>query len=165
MFQSLPNNITHATTHAHSNRKSKYKHTWKFKNNYDINIQRQELDKGMIIANTIKVKLKSQQTTNALWIVKTIKAILKTPIQKFGNPIFSFRRTYEAAVRNRKILLASKGDLVTAIAAQKDRPINYGSGFCNIVSSEQLFLYHEENSKIINIFRQGSCYHIDPIKE
>ena len=29
IFQSLPNNMTHASTHTHSNRKSKYKHTWK----------------------------------------------------------------------------------------------------------------------------------------
>ena len=35
-------------------------------NIYDINIQRQELYKGMLIANTLKGKLNSQQTTNAL---------------------------------------------------------------------------------------------------
>ena len=49
-------------------------------NIYDINIQRQELDKGMLIANNLKGKLNSQQTTNASWIVTTIKAIPKTPI-------------------------------------------------------------------------------------
>ena len=47
---------------------------------YDINIQRQKLDKGMIIVNTLKGKLISQQSTNASWIVTIIKAILKTPI-------------------------------------------------------------------------------------
>ena len=31
----------------------------------DINTQRIELDKGMIIENTLKVKLNSQQSTNA----------------------------------------------------------------------------------------------------
>ena len=50
---------------------------------YDINIQHQELDNGMLIANTIKGRLDSQQTTNASWLVTTIKAILKTPIQTF----------------------------------------------------------------------------------
>ena len=31
---------------------------------YDINIQRQELDKEMLIVNTLKGKLSSQQSTN-----------------------------------------------------------------------------------------------------
>ena len=77
---------------------------------YDINIQRQELNKGMLIENTLKVKLNSQQKTNTSWLVTTIKAILKTPIQKFENYIFSFRRKPEAVVRNSKILAAFKGD-------------------------------------------------------
>ena len=49
----------------------------------DINTQRIELDKGMFIANTLKVKFNSQQSTNSSWIVTTIKATLKIPIQKF----------------------------------------------------------------------------------
>ena len=75
---------------------------------YDINIQRQKLYKGILKENTLKVKLNSQKTTNASWIVITIKAILNTPIQKFEKPIFLFRRTHEAAVRNSKILTAIK---------------------------------------------------------
>ena len=70
----------------------------------EINIQQQDLNKGMLIANTRKGKLNSQHKTNASWLVTTIKAILKTPIQKFENPIFSFRRTHEAAFQNNKIL-------------------------------------------------------------
>ena len=93
---------------------------------YDINILHQELYKGMLIENTLKGKLNSQQMTNSSWIVTMIKAILKTPIQKFKNPIFSSRRTHEAAVRNSKILAAFKGDLGAEIAAQKDSPVNYG---------------------------------------
>ena len=63
-------------------------------NIHDINIQRQELYKWMIIANTLKVNLISQKTTNTSWLVTTIKAILKTPIQKFEKPIFSFKRKH-----------------------------------------------------------------------
>ena len=73
----------------------------------------------MIITNTLKGKLNSQQNTNTSWIVTTIKAILKTPIKKFENLIFSFRITHETAIRNRKILASFKGDLVAAIASQK----------------------------------------------
>ena len=77
-------------------------------NIYDINIQRQELNKGMHIANTLKGKMNSQHKTNPSWLVKRIKAILNTPIQKFEKFIFSFRRTQETAVRNSKILAAIK---------------------------------------------------------
>ena len=83
----------------------------------------------MLIANTLKGKLNSQQSTNASWLVTKIKATLKIPIQKFKNPIFSFNRTHEAAVRNIKILLAFKGDLGAEIADHKDSPVNYGLEF------------------------------------
>ena len=119
----------------------------------------------MLIANTLKVKLNSQQTKNALWLVTTIKAILKMPIQKFKNPILSFRRTYEAAVSNSKILASFKGDSGAAIAAQKDIPVNYGSEFRDIAPLAKLFLHHEGKTKIINIIQQVSCYHLDPIEE
>ena len=71
---------------------------------YEINIQHQELNKGMHIAKTLKGNLESQQKTNTSGIVKGIKAILKTPIQNLEKPIFLFRKTHEAAVRNSKIL-------------------------------------------------------------
>ena len=79
----------------------------------------------MLIANTLKGKLDSQQPTNASWPVTTIKATLKTQIQKFEKPIFLFRRTNEAAVSNSKILADFKDDLGAAIAAHKDIPVNY----------------------------------------
>ena len=118
---------------------------------YDINTRHQELNKGMLIVNTLKGNLNSQQSTNASWLVTTIKATWKTPIQKFEKPIFSFRRTHEAAVRNSKILAAFKGDLGTAIAAHKDSPVKYGSEFRNITSLKTLFLYNEDKTKIIDI--------------
>ena len=132
---------------------------------YDINNQRKELDKTMLIASTLKVKLNNQQYTNAPWLVTTIKATLKTPIQKFENPIFSFRRTHEAAVRNSKILAAFKGELGAAIAAHKDSPVNYRSESRDRTSLAKLFLHQEEKTKIINIIQQGSHYYLDPIKE
>ena len=51
-------------------------------NIYDINIQCQELNKGMHIAKTLKGKLNNKHKTNISWLVTTIKAILKTPNQK-----------------------------------------------------------------------------------
>ena len=78
----------------------------------------------MLIANTLKGKLKIQQSTNASWIVITIKDTLKIPIQKFEKPIYSFKRTHEAEVSNSKILAAFKGDLGAAITAHKDIPVN-----------------------------------------
>ena len=42
------------------------------KNTYDINIQCQELNKGMNIEDILKVNLDSKQNTNTSWLVKTI---------------------------------------------------------------------------------------------
>ena len=81
----------------------------------------------MLTANTLKGKLNSQQSTNASWLVTMIKSTLKIPIHKFGKTIFSFKRTHEAAVRNSKIMAAFKVDLGAAIAANKDRTVNYAS--------------------------------------
>ena len=119
----------------------------------------------MLIANNLKGKLNSLQSTNASWLITKIKSTLKTPIQKFGKPIFSFKRTHEAAVRNSKIMVAFKGDLGPAIAAHKNSPVNYGSEFCDTTALEQLFLHHEDKTKIISIIKHGSGYHLDPIKE
>ena len=105
----------------------------------------------MLISNTLKGKLNSQQRTNVSWLVTTIKAALKTPIQKFENPIFSFSKTHEAAVRNCKTLAALKGDLGAAIAAKKDIPVNHKLESCVIASPEKLFFYQEEKTKIIKI--------------
>ena len=91
----------------------------------------------MLIANTLKGKLNSQQSTNSSWLVTTIKATLKIPIQKSENPIFSFKRTHEAAVRNSKILASFKGDLGTAIAPHKHSPVNYRSEFRDTTSLEK----------------------------
>ena len=57
----------------------------------DINNQHIELDKGMIIANTLKGKLNSLQSTNASWIVTTIKAKLKYQFRNSKRP-FSHSR-------------------------------------------------------------------------
>ena len=52
-------------------------------NIYDINIQRQELNKGMLIANTLEGKLNSQHKKSTLWLVTATSGILETPINKF----------------------------------------------------------------------------------
>ena len=117
----------------------------------------------MLIENTLKGKLNSQQSTNASWPLTTIKATLKTPIQKFEKPILSFRRTHEAAVRNTKIFLAFKGVLGEAIVSQKDIPVNYRSELRNTTALAKIFLHHKDKTKIINIIQKGSRYHLDPI--
>ena len=80
----------------------------------------------MLIANTLKGNLNSQQYTNTSWLVTTIKATLKIPIHKYEKPIFSLKITHEAAVRNIKTLASFKGYLCPAIAAHKETPVNYG---------------------------------------
>ena len=119
----------------------------------------------MNIADTLKGELNSQKKTNTSWPVTTIKAILKTPIQKLEKPIFSFRRTNEAEFRNIKIPVSFNGDLGASLAAQNNSPLNYESEFCNTAELTKLFYYHEERVNIINIILKGSCYHLDPIEE
>ena len=122
----------------------------------DIDTQRIEVDKGMLIANTLK-------GANASWLVTTIKATLKIQVHKFEKPLFSLKRTHEAAVSNSKILAAFKGGLGAAIASHKYSPVNYGSEFCDTTALSKLFLHHEGKNKVINIIKHRSCYHIDPI--
>ena len=110
----------------------------------DINTQRIELVKGMLIANTLKGELNSQQLTNASCLVTMIKATLKIPIQKFEKSIFLLKTTHEVAVRNRKKHAAFKGDLDAANTAQKENPVNYRLEFCNTTSLTQLFFHHED---------------------
>ena len=123
------------------------------------------MTKGILISNTLKGKLNSQQSTNESWLVTTIKSTLKITIQKFGKPIFSFKRTHEAAVRNIKILPAFKGNLGASIVSHKNSPVNYRSEFRNTTALAQLFLHHEDKTKMINIIKHRSCYHLDPIEE
>ena len=60
---------------------------------------------------------------------------------------------------------AFKSDLDAALVAQNYIPVNYGSGFRDIASLENLFLHYKENTKIIKIIQQGSSQHLDPIEE
>ena len=119
----------------------------------------------MHIPNTLKGKLNIQYNINKSWLVTTIKAILKTQIQKSEKPIFSFRREHESEDRNSKTLTAFKGDLDTEISAQKYSPVNYGSEFRDTAALEKFFSYHEDRTNIINIIQQGSLYHLNSIEE
>ena len=51
------------------------------------------------------------------------------------------------------------------MAAQQDSSVNYRSEFGNIVPLAKLFLHHMDKTNIINIIKQGYCYHINPIEE
>ena len=76
---------------------------------------------------------------------------MKIPIQKLDESIFSFKRTNEAAARNRKSLVTYNGNLGAAIKAQTGIPLNYGSKFRHIAKLSKLFNYHDDKDKIINI--------------
>ena len=61
--------------------------------------------------------------------------------------------------------MAFKGDLGAAISSHKDSSVNYGSEFRDTTALAQLFLHHKEKTKIINIIKHGSRYHLNPIEE
>ena len=92
--------------------------------------------------NILKGNINRQKNTNTSWLVKKIKEMMKTPIQKLDKPIFSFKRTNEAASRNIKIISTFNGNLGTVLAAQNDSPLNYGSEHRDTAELSGLFYYH-----------------------
>ena len=64
-------------------------------------------------------------------------------------PIFSLKRTNNAASRNIKILEAFNGNLCAAIAAQKNSPLNYRPELRNTADLERLLQYQDDQSTII----------------
>ena len=96
----------------------------------------------MYLGNIFKNKLKRKQNKNTSWLITTIKKTPKTPIQKLDKPIFSFKRTNEAASRNIKIISTFNGNLGTVLAAQNDSPLNYGSEHRDTAELSGLFYYH-----------------------
>ena len=46
-----------------------------------------------------------------------------------------------------------------------DSPVNYISEFCDTTALAELFLHHEDKTKITNIIKHGYRYHLNPIKE
>ena len=62
----------------------------------------------------------------------TIKRLTIKPVKKLGKPVFSFKRTQEAAQKNIKTLAAFNGNLVAEIEYQKGSPLEYGSEFWGI---------------------------------
>ena len=71
------------------------------------------------MAKILKGKLDRTQKSNATWLVTTIKRLIIKPVKELGLPVFSFKRTQEAAHQNRKILAAFNGNFCAAMEAQK----------------------------------------------
>ena len=95
----------------------------------------------------------------------TITRLIIKPVQKLGNPVFSFKRTYEATWNNSQILAAFNGNLGAAIETQKGSPIYYGSEIWDITGIDNLFHYHEDKERIFEIIQRGSRYHLSPIED
>ena len=119
----------------------------------------------MQMAKFIKCKLYLTQKSNTTWLVTTIKRLIIKPVKKLGKPVFYLKRTHEAAQKNSQILAAFKGNLGSAIEAQKVIPLDYGSEFRDINVIKNLFCYHDEKERIFDIIQKGSRYHLSPIKE
>ena len=130
-----------------------------------MDIQRQYLDKGRQMSEILRSKLDQTQNSNATWIETTIKRPIITPVNKFGPPIFSFKRKQEASCQNRQILTVFSGNLDYAIEAQKGIPLDYGSEFREITGIKNLFCHHEYKERIVHIIQKESRYHISTIEE
>ena len=96
------------------------------------------------MAKIIKGKLDRTQNSKATCLTTTIKILIIKPVNKIGPPIFSFKRTQEAAQNNSQILAAFNVNLRAAIEAQKLIPLDYGSEFWDITIIKNLFRSRKE---------------------
>ena len=113
--------------------------------------QCQSLDKGKQIAEIIKSKLYEKKKSNATWLVTTIKILIIKLVKKLEKPVFSFKRTYEAAQINSQILAAFNGTLGASIEAQTGSRLYYGSEFWNINGIKHFLSYYKYKERIVNI--------------
>ena len=114
---------------------------------------------------TIKVNLDNQKKLQTLWLVTTLKQLIRTSISKLRPPLFSFKLTKEAALQNRKILANFNGDLVDTMEISKGSPLDYGSEFWDLTRTAKLFSLHEDKDKIMDMIQQGSQYHLLSIEK
>ena len=111
----------------------------------------------------IKVELDRTQNSNATWILTTIKRLIIKPFKELGPPVFSFKRTQEAAQNNSQILEIFNRNLGAAIEYQKGSPLEYGSEFWDIAGIKNLFCHRKDKERIVDIIPKGLCYHLSPI--
>ena len=73
-------------------------------NNKIAESQRQALDKGRQMATILKGKIDGKKKSHALWIVTTIKNIIRKPVKEIVIPVFTFKQTQEAVFQNSNLL-------------------------------------------------------------
>ena len=66
---------------------------------------------------------------------------------------------------NSQILATLNGNLGAAIEAKKVSPIYYGSEIWDITKIRNLFRYHEDKERIVEIIQKWSRYHLSPIED
>ena len=71
----------------------------------------------------------------------------KTP-KELLPPLFSIKRTQEAAVHNVNILDAFNGNFGEVLEAQQGRPLHYGSEFRDLTVISNILYHHEDIDKI-----------------
>ena len=112
-----------SSAHSKAMPSSAYYYQPRSLNNKNI-CQRQHLLKGSKSYRLVALSwgLPSSVHSDQINTINTV--ILKTPVQKFENPIFLFRRTHEAAVRDNKMLAAIKIWLRHRNCGTKGQPSN-----------------------------------------
>ena len=94
-----------------------------------------------------------------------IKQIISSPLPAPTHPEFTFELTPEAAHRNLCIINKYKGNLSSAIDAQRLSPCGYGSEFRPTTSLQPLLYLHPTWEKFKTLLTQGSDWPLDPISE
>ena len=85
----------------------------------------------------------------------TIKRLIIKPFNKIRRPVFYFKRTQKSALMNSQILSAFNGNSGAEIEAQTGIPLYYGSEFWDINGIKNLFCYHKDKERIVDMNQKG----------
>ena len=94
-----------------------------------------------------------------------IRTILNEPCPKPSSPLFSFKLTEEAANKNFCIMRKFNWCLKSAIEAQQDSPVGYGSEFRSVTVLERLLYLHPNWTHFKRLLTHGSNWPLSPIDD
>ena len=95
----------------------------------------------------------------------TIKKIVEKECKQPAKPAFKFDFSLEAAHWNYLYLLKHKLSLESALEAQKDSPLGYGSEFRPIETLEPLLEKHPFWPRLKQILTSGSSWDLEDLDE
>jgi hypothetical protein len=105
-----------------------------------------------------------QPVQTGIELIQQIQEVLSTPVISIPDKIlFKFQKSDEAAAHNAEILKRFNYNISTAIEAQKDAQVNYGSEFRAHQVLKKVFRLHPHWPKQKEILCHGASFPLQPI--